>query len=80
MSPTEQAISAPATAGLPLHRSLVSRVRGLVRSSELALALIAAFVGAGAGVLVMLMSRLVQWTHETLFGIDLNARRRSAAR
>ena len=77
MSPTDQPIAAPAQA--LLHRGLVSRVRGLVRSSELALAAIAAVVGAGAGVVVMLMSRLVQWTHETLFGIDLNARLSGAA-
>ena len=77
MSPTDQPIAA--TAQAPLHRGLVSRVRSLVRSSELALAAIAAVVGAGAGVVVMLMSRLVQWTHETLFGIDLNARLSGAA-
>ena len=80
MSPTDQVISADAAAGVPLNRSLVSRARGLVRSSELALALISAFVGAGAGVLVMLMSRTVQWTHEQLFGIDLNERLSGAVR
>ena len=79
MSPTDQVLPARTAAQIPLHRSLISRVRGLVRSSELALALIAAVVGAGAGVLVMLMSRLVQWTHETLFGIDLNQRLSGAA-
>ena len=79
MSPTDQVLPASTAAQVPLHRSLISRVRGVVRSSELALAVIAAFVGAGAGVLVMLMSRLVQWTHETLFGIDLNARLSGAA-
>ena len=80
MSSTEQAISADDAAGQPLHRSLVSRLRGAVRSSELALTVIAAVVGAGAGVLVMMMSRLVQWTHEHLFGIDLNERLSGAAR
>ncbi len=79
MTSTDQAIPARAAAQAPLRRGLVSRVRGLVRSSELALAVIAAFVGAGAGVLVMLMSRLVQWTHEHLFGIDLNERLSGAA-
>ena len=79
MSPTDQVLTADTAPGIPLHRSLVSRARGLVRSSELALALIAAFVGAGAGVLVMLMSRMVQWTHEQLFGIDLNERLSGAA-
>ena len=79
MSPTDQSIPASVAAQAPLRRGLVSRVRGLVRSSELALAAIAAVVGAGAGVAVMLMSRLVQWTHETLFGIDLNARLSGAA-
>ena len=79
MSPTEQAIPANAAASQPERRTLLGRVRGAVRSSELALTAIAAFVGAGAGVLVMLMSRLVQWTHELLFGIDLNQRLSGAA-
>ena len=74
MNPTDQAIAAQAASDVPLRRGPVARARGLVRSSELALTVIAAFVGAGAGVLVMLMSRLVQWTHELLFGIDLNER------
>ena len=76
----DQAIPSTAAPGLPLHRSLVSRARGVIRSSELALALIAAVVGGGAGVLVMLMSRLVQWTHELLFGIDLNERLSAAVK
>ena len=80
MSPTDQAIAAQAASGVPLRRGAVARARGLVRSSELALTVISAFVGAGAGVLVMLMSRLVQWTHELLFGIDLNERLSGAAR
>jgi CIC family chloride channel protein len=79
MSPTEPAISADAPQAQPLHRGLVGRLRGLVRSSELALTVVAAFTGAGAGVVVMLMSRLVQWTHEALFGIDLNERLSGAA-
>ncbi len=52
----------------------LARLRGLVRSSEFALAVIGLVVGAGAGLMVMLMSRTVQWMHMTLFGIDLNAR------
>ena len=80
MSATDQAIPADAASELPLHRSLVSRARGVIRSSELALALISALVGGGAGVLVMLMSRLVQWTHEHLFGIDLNERLSAAVK
>ena len=79
MTTTEQAIPANAAASQPERRTLLGRVRGAVRSSELALTAIAAFVGAGAGVLVMLMSRLVQWTHELLFGIDLNQRLSGAA-
>lgn len=82
MSPSEQAIIAealPQPAGA-VRRGLLSRVRRLIRSSELALAVIAAFVGAGAGVLVMLMSRSDQWIHEMLFGIDLNERLSGVAR
>ena len=45
MSSTDQAIPSAAAPGLPLHRSLVSRARGVIRSSELALAFIAAVVG-----------------------------------
>ena len=62
------------TAQTPAPRGAAGRLRALVRSSGLALTLIAALVGAVAGVMVFLMSRTVQWTHELLFGIDLNAR------
>ena len=79
MSPTENAIAGEIAAAVPPRRGPIARARGLVRSSELALTVISAFVGAGAGVLVMLMSRLVQWTHELLFGIDLNERLSGAA-
>ena len=79
MSPTEQAIAGEIGSAAPLDRSLVARLRGLVRSSELALTVISAFVGAGAGVVVMLLSRTVQWTHQILFGIDLNERLSGAA-
>jgi CIC family chloride channel protein len=50
-----------------------------VRSSGVALSVMAALVGAAAGLLVFLMSRAVQWTHEILFGIDLNERLSGAA-
>jgi len=80
MSPTDQVIADQDLSGARSRRSLLSRARGLVRSSEVALALLAAVVGGGAGVLVMLMSRTVQWTHEMLFGIDLNERLSGAAR
>ena len=49
-------------------------LRGLVRSSELALVLLAALIGVGAGLIVTVMSRIVQVMHVLLFGIDLNAR------
>ena len=55
-------------------RGALGRLRAIVRSSEFALALIALVVGAAAGVMVMLMSRTVQWLHVLLFGIDLNER------
>lgn len=48
--------------------------RGLVRSSEVALVVISALVGTVAGLMVTVMSRLVQWAHVVLFGIDLNER------
>jgi CIC family chloride channel protein len=60
-------------------RGAFGRLRAFVRSSEFALALIALVVGAGAGVMVMLMSRAVQWLHVLLFGIDLNQRLSVAA-
>ena len=50
MTTTEQAIPANPAAGQPVRRGLLGRVRGAVRSSELALTGIAAVVGAGAGV------------------------------
>jgi CIC family chloride channel protein len=50
------------------------RLRALVRSSELALTLAAALIGAAAAVMVLAMSRTVQWLHVALFGIDLNER------
>jgi len=60
-------------------RGALGRLRAIVRSSEFALALIALVVGAAAGVMVMLMSRTVQWLHVLLFGIDLNERLSGAA-
>ena len=79
MSPSEQAIGVEGAVAATSRRGLLGRVRGLVRSSELALAVIAAFVGAAAGVAVMIMSRTVQWMHQELFGIDLNERLSGAA-
>jgi CIC family chloride channel protein len=62
----------------PIFRTRIGKrlhaARGLVRSSELALVIIAALVGVSAGLMVTVMSRLVQFAHEVLFGIDLNAR------
>jgi CIC family chloride channel protein len=55
------------------------RLRAFVRSSEAALTGVAALVGAGAGLGVMVMSRLVQLAHMLLFGIDLNERLSGAA-
>ena len=80
MSSPDQAIADQMLASPAAPQGVLGRLRGMVRSSELALAVIAAFVGAGAGVLVMLLSRTVQWTHEILFGIDLNARLSGAAK
>ena len=57
----------------------VERLRALVRSSGLALTAMAAVAGVGAGVLVWLMSRAVQWMHVLLFGLDLNERLSGAA-
>ncbi len=69
---TPAVASGPSSQARP--KGLGGRVRALVRSSELALVVIAALVGGAAGVIVMLMSRAVQWTHVILFGIDLNER------
>jgi CIC family chloride channel protein len=80
MSPSEQAVGIESAVAATARRGVLGRVRGLVRSSELALAIIAAFVGAAAGVVVMIMSRIVQSTHELLFGIDLNVRLSGVAR
>jgi CIC family chloride channel protein len=59
---------------------LLGRLRAAVRSSELALTVAAAVTGAAAGLVVMLMSRAVQWSHVILFGIDLNERLSGVAR
>ena len=62
----------------PILRTRIGKrlhaARGLVRSSEVALVVIAALVGVAAGLMVTVMSRLVQTAHELLFGIDLNSR------
>ena len=69
----------PSTAPAPIRGGFWSRVRGAIRSSELALAGLAAVTGAATGVVVLLMSRAVQWMHVLLFGIDLNERLSGAA-
>lgn len=55
-------------------RRRLNRVRRVVRASELALVVCAAFVGVGAGLVAVLLGRAVQWLHVILFGIDLNDR------
>ncbi len=60
---------------LPLEaQGAAARLRGLVRSSEAVLALVAALVGAGAGALVTGMSLLSQAAHVLLFGIPVDQR------
>ena len=44
-------------------------LRALVRTDEMWLAVLAAFVGAFAGLCVIAMSAITQWMHEVLFGI-----------
>lgn len=80
MTASEQASATQGASAATSSRSPLWRLRGLIRSSEIALSAIAAVVGAGAGVLVMLMSRAVQTMHELLFGIDLNERLSGAVR
>jgi chloride channel protein, CIC family len=58
---------------LPSFRRLRA-VRRLVRANELALVVCAAVVGAGAGLVSVVLGRAVQWLHVVLFGIDLNDR------
>ena len=72
MTTSDSATLAQTAAAAPLGPA--GRLRALIRSSDLALTAIAALVGAAAGLIVFLMSRAVQWTHEALFGIDLNTR------
>ena len=76
---TASETTVPARPAAPARTGPFGRLRAAVRSSELALAAIAALVGAAAGVVVMLMSRVVEWTHVILFGIDLNTRLSGAA-
>ena len=59
---------------------LWGRLRAQVRSSEFSLTLVAALIGGAAGLMVLLMSRAVQWMHVILFGIDLNERLSGVAR
>jgi CIC family chloride channel protein len=64
----------------PPPAGALGHLRTLVRSSDLALTLIAALIGGASGVVVLLMGRTVQWTHVLLFGIDLNERLSGAVR
>ena len=60
---------------LPLEaRGRAAQLRGLVRSSEVVFALVAALVGAGAGALVTAMSLISQTAHVLLFGIAVDQR------
>src|SRR5271163_4293843 len=61
------------------HRPLGSAVlhapqvlRALVRTDEIWLVVVAAFVGAAAGVIVFLMTLSAQLVHVFLFGIDMD--------
>jgi CIC family chloride channel protein len=49
-------------------------LRALVRTDELWLVVLAAFIGCGAGVLVWLMAETTQLIHETLFGLTSTQR------
>ncbi|MBE7218119.1 MAG: chloride channel protein, partial [Caulobacteraceae bacterium] len=82
MSATDEAHGFRATlAALPLRfpmpveaQGAAARLRGLVRSSEVVLAIVAALVGAGAGALVTGMSAISQAAHVILFGIPVDHR------
>ena len=72
---------AAAGVGVPLRLHLpaealgaMGRLRGLVRSSEVVLALVAALVGMGAGASVTGMSLVSQALHVLLFGIPVDQR------
>ncbi|HEY6433739.1 MAG TPA: chloride channel protein [Acetobacteraceae bacterium] len=69
------------------HRPLGSAVlhapqtlRALVRTDEIWLVVLAAFAGAGAGVLVFLMTTAAQMAHVFLFGIDMDQHLSAATR
>lgn len=47
-------------------------LRALVRSDEIWLVVVAAFVGAAAGVIVFVMTLAAQLAHVFLFGIDMD--------
>ena len=70
-------LSRPEPARPTAHRRqpvVRAHLRSLIRSSGLGLTAIALLVGVGAGLVVLAMSRVVQWAHVLLFGIDLNER------
>jgi CIC family chloride channel protein len=51
----------------------MSRARALIRTRELSLLIVAAVIGCLAGIAVTVMSRLAQWLHVILFGIEPDA-------
>jgi CIC family chloride channel protein len=59
---------------VPERRGIAARIRALVRSSELWLVLVAAVVGAVAGLLVTIVSVTAQLMHQLLFGIGSETR------
>jgi CIC family chloride channel protein len=59
---------------LAAPQDLNARLRALLRTSELALVLLAIAVGGAAGVLVSLMAETSQILHSLLFGIPLDVR------
>ncbi len=59
------------------HR--LARLRALLRADEVAFIVLAALVGAGAGLAVTVMSHATQLAHELLFGISPGARLSASA-
>src|SRR5579871_5972071 len=60
----------PKNAIHPFSLVVPDRLRALVRASELSIAILAAWVGAAGGVLVIAMSRLAEFLHVRLFGLE----------
>jgi chloride channel protein, CIC family len=85
LNPMPMPMSAPSSPPAPTAgaRSRAERIalmrrlrslRRLVRANELALVVCAAVIGAGAGLVSVVLGRAVQLLHVVLFGIDLNSR------